>query len=76
MLVLRGGPLTAEKLLEHAIREQQRFSYRNMPMPSVSVDATTGGWTVDAIRPGRTEPVPEKEVTDGHAAQRARRHPL
>lgn len=49
VLVLRGGPLTAEKLLEHALREQRRFSYRGLPMPSVSVDATIAGWTVDAI---------------------------
>src|SRR6266540_931185 len=48
VLVLRGGPLTAAKLLEHALREQRRFSYR-LPMPSVSVDATVGGWTVDTI---------------------------
>jgi hypothetical protein len=49
VLVLRGGPLTAAKLLEHALREQRRFSYRGLPMPSVSVDATVGGWTVDTI---------------------------
>lgn len=49
VFVLRGGPLTVEKLLEHAIREQRRFSYRGLPMPSVSVDATVGGWTVEAI---------------------------
>jgi hypothetical protein len=49
VLVLRGGPLTVEKLLEHAIREQRRFSCRGLPMPSVSVDATVGGWTVEAI---------------------------
>jgi len=40
VLVLRGGPLTVEKLLEHARREQRRFSYRGVPMPSLSVDAT------------------------------------
>lgn len=49
VLVLRGGPLTVEKLLEHALREQSRFSYRGMPMPSVSVDAAVGRWTVEAI---------------------------
>ena len=49
VLVLRGGPMTAEKLLEHARREQRRFSYRGRPMPSVSVDATIAGWTVHAI---------------------------
>lgn len=49
VFVLRGGPLTVEKLLEHARREEQRFSYRGVPMASVSVDGTVGGWTVEAI---------------------------
>ncbi len=41
LLVLRGGPLTVEKLLEHALREQRRFSYRGAPMPSVSIEDLT-----------------------------------
>jgi hypothetical protein len=49
VVVVRAGPLTVEKLVEHALREQGRFSYRGRPMPSMSVDATVGGWTVEAI---------------------------
>jgi hypothetical protein len=49
VVVVRAGPLTVEKLLEHARREQDRFSYRGRVMPSISVDAAVGGWTVEAI---------------------------
>lgn len=49
VVIVRAGPLTVEKLVEHALREQGRFSYRGRPMPSMSVDATVGGWTVESI---------------------------
>jgi hypothetical protein len=48
-LVVRAGPLTLEKLLQHARREQSRYSYRGRPMPSISVDVTVHGWTVESI---------------------------
>jgi hypothetical protein len=49
VLVIRGGPLTVEKLVEHAARQAREFSYGGVPMCSVSVDVTVGGWTLDAI---------------------------
>ncbi len=49
ILVIRAGPVTVEKILEHARREEGRFNYRGAPMASVSVDATIGGWTLEAI---------------------------
>ncbi|MHB1447359.1 MAG: hypothetical protein ACYCTI_07430 [Acidimicrobiales bacterium] len=49
LLVVRGGPLPAEKLAEHAGREAARFSYRGLPLASVSVDATVTAWTLEAI---------------------------
>lgn len=49
VLVIRAGPLTVEKLVEHAQRQQREYSYRGLPMSSVSVDAAVAGWTVEAI---------------------------
>lgn len=49
MLVIRGGPLSVEKLVEHAVRQAREFSYRGAAMYSVSVDATVGPWTLDTI---------------------------
>lgn len=49
VLVIRGGPLTAAKLAEHAGREAVRFSYRGLALASVSVEATVGGWSLEAI---------------------------
>jgi hypothetical protein len=49
MLVIRGGPLSVEKLVEHAIRQAREFSYGGAPMYSVSVDATVDAWTLEAI---------------------------
>lgn len=49
IVVVRGGPLTVQKLVEHARREQAIYSYRGAPLASVSVDATINGWTVDSI---------------------------
>jgi hypothetical protein len=48
-VVVRGGPLTIEKLVQQARREQAVYSYRGQPLASISVDATVGEWTVDAI---------------------------
>jgi hypothetical protein len=49
MLIVRAGPLTAAKFLEHAVRQQRDYSYRGRPMTSISVAATVAGWTVDRI---------------------------
>ena len=49
VLVIRGGPLSVEKLVEHAVRQAREFSYAGHPMFSVSVDATVDPWTLEAI---------------------------
>jgi hypothetical protein len=49
VLLLRGGPLTVDKLLEHARRQMREFSFRGSPMASVSVDGTVAGWTVELV---------------------------
>jgi hypothetical protein len=48
-LIVRAGPLTAGKFLEHALRQQRDYSYRGSPMASISVAATVQGWTVERI---------------------------
>ncbi len=49
VVVIRGGPLSVEKLVEHAVRQAREFSCAGAPMYSVSVDATVDSWTLDAI---------------------------
>jgi len=49
ILVVRAGPLTAVKFLEHAIRQQRDYSYRDKAMASISVAAAGVGWPVDRI---------------------------
>lgn len=48
-LVIRGGPLMAEKLLEHAIRQSREFSLYGRPMASISVDVTSPDWRLEEI---------------------------
>ncbi len=49
VLLLRGGPVTVAKLVEHAARQQREFSLRGAPMASISVDGTVAGWTEELI---------------------------
>ncbi len=49
VVVIRAGPLTVEKLVEHATRQQGRYSFRGRPMASISVDVASSGWTIEAI---------------------------
>jgi len=49
VLVVRGGPLTLEKIVEHAARQALAYSFRGEPMVSISADLTVGAWTVEAI---------------------------
>ncbi len=48
-LLLRGGPVTVEKLVEHASRQAREFTLRGGPMASVSVDGTVEGWTRESL---------------------------
>jgi hypothetical protein len=52
VVVVRGGPIAAEKLVEHALRQAREYTYRSEPMHSVSVSLTVADWTVDAILAG------------------------
>lgn len=49
ILLIRGGPIAVEKLVEHARRQEREFSWQGAPMASVSVDATVFGWTEEII---------------------------
>jgi len=49
ILVVRAGPLTAVKFLEHALRQQRDYTHRGAPMASISVAATVAGWTLERI---------------------------
>ena len=51
-LVVRAGPLAAEKFLEHALRQQRAYTFRGRPMASVSVSATVAGWTLEELLAG------------------------
>lgn len=49
VLVVRGGPLTAQKIVEHAARLQAVFTYRGEPMIAISVDLAIEGWPLERI---------------------------
>lgn len=49
VLLIRGGPLTVEKLVEHAHRQARDFSLRGEPMASISVDGLVAGWTLELV---------------------------
>ena len=49
VVVIRGGPITAAKIVEHAARQEAVYSYRGEPMVAISVDLTIPGWSVERI---------------------------
>ena len=49
VVVIRGGPITIAKIVEHALRQQAVFTYRGEPMVAISVDLTIEGWSVERI---------------------------
>jgi hypothetical protein len=49
VLVVRGGPITAEKFLEAALREQAVYSWRGSPLACVSTEAVMGDWTLERV---------------------------
>lgn len=51
-VVIRGGPVAAEKIVEHALRQAREYSLAGAPMWSVSVSLTISGWSVDEILAG------------------------
>jgi hypothetical protein len=52
VVVIRGGPIAAEKIVEHARRQAREYSYRDAPMFSISVSLTVGSWDVSALLAG------------------------
>jgi hypothetical protein len=51
-VVVRGGPVTTEKFLEHARRQAREFTFRGAAMYSISVNLTVAGWDMDALLAG------------------------
>ena len=49
VLVVRGGPITAEKLLQSARREQAVYTWRGHPLACVSAEALMGEWSLDRV---------------------------
>ena len=52
VVVVRGGPIAPEKVVEHALRQAREYTFRNVPMYSISVSLTVGGWDVSALLAG------------------------
>jgi hypothetical protein len=49
VVVIRGGPIAAEKIVEHALRQRALFTYRGEPMIAISTYLTVSGWNVERI---------------------------
>ncbi len=49
VVLLRGGPITDETIARHAARQMRGFTWRGVPMASISVDGTVAGWTVELL---------------------------
>ena len=52
IVVVRGGPVTTEKFVEHAVRQARDFTFRGAPMYSISVNLTVDGWDLEALLAG------------------------
>jgi hypothetical protein len=48
-LIIRGGPITPEKLLQAARREQAVYTWQNRPLACVSVEAVTDQWPIERL---------------------------
>ena len=49
VLVVRGGPVTVEKLLQSAQRERAVYTWRARPLACVSAEAVTGVWSLERV---------------------------
>jgi hypothetical protein len=49
VVVVRAGPLTPEKIVEHAERQMAVFSFGGAPMASISVDLCIDGWQLERV---------------------------
>lgn len=52
IVIVRGGPIAAEKIVEHALRQAREYSYEGRPMYSVSVSLTVDGWDLASLLAG------------------------
>jgi len=43
VVVVRGGPIAAQKVAEHTHRQEALFTFRGQPMVAISVDLTVEG---------------------------------
>jgi hypothetical protein len=48
-LIIRGGPITADKLLQAARREQAVYTWQDRPLACVSVEAVTDQWPIERL---------------------------
>lgn len=48
-LIVRGGPITAEKLWQAAAREQAVYPWRGEPLACVSAEAVTSEWPLERV---------------------------
>jgi hypothetical protein len=48
-LVVRGGPITADKLRQTANREQAVYTWRGLPLACVSAEAVTDEWPLERL---------------------------
>lgn len=52
LVVVRGGPVAPEKIMEHANRQAREYSIRGMPMYSISVSVAVGRWDLPGLLAG------------------------
>lgn len=52
VVVVRGGPIAAAKLSEHARRQARAYTFRGEPMFSISVSLTVTGWDLASLLGG------------------------
>ena len=52
VVVVRRGTIAPAKVVEHAQRQAREYTYRNVPMYSISVSLTVGRWDVSALLAG------------------------
>lgn len=52
-IVVRGGPISPDKFLAHAIRQAREYSLRGRNMSSVSVDLLMPTWPLERILAGQ-----------------------
>ena len=52
VVVVCGGPVAADKFVEHAHRQAREYTFRGEPMYSISVSLTVGDWELSALLAG------------------------